>query len=215
MPCIDACVFPYPSGSHSVARIISDLRILGYSGAVLCTPPGRIDPPAGFSVFPARYIRSPAIREIQKEVQAGTKEGSICMVRAGEGGVTRSILTTPGVRILCDLQTAPRNSFDRVCAQTAADRGIAVDIRIAPLIQLRGVARQRVIRQYEEILLLQKRYGFPLTISSGAVSPEGLRSPRAVQALLSLLGMDRELIAGAFASIGDPASEKGPVRRIS
>ena len=215
MQCIDGCVFPFPAGSHSIARIISELKVLGFTGAAICDSPGNKRVQTDFLVFPSRYIKELTIRDIQKEIQMASREGALCQVRAGEGGINRTILTTPGVHMLCDLHNAPKNSFDRVCAQIAAEKNIAIDIRISPLRELRGVSRQRVIRQYEEILLLQNRYEFPLTISSGARSPYDMRSPRAITALLSEIGMDKNLIERSFATIPELMSGYSPVRRIS
>jgi ribonuclease P/MRP protein subunit RPP1 len=214
MQCIDGCVFPFPAGTHSVARIISELRGLGFTGAVVCNISEKQIQNNSFSVFPARYITGPSLRDIQKEIQAALREKIPCLVRAGDEGMNRVILTTPGVRILCDLHTAPKNSFDRVCAQSAAEREIAVDIRISPLCELRGVPRQRVIRLYEEILLLQNRYEFPLVISSGAFSPAGMRSPRAMNALLTELGMEKGLIEQSFATFPELIRDHSPVQRV-
>ncbi len=216
MQCIDGCVFPFPVGSFSVNRAISELKDLGYTGLVVCgLTKENIPEQSDFTIFSGRYIRVPGIREIQKEIQVASREDSLCIVKAGEGGINRSILTSSGVHVLSDLHNAPKNAFDRVCAQYAADHGVAVDIRISPLRELRGTPRERVIREYEEILLLQKRYGFPLIISSGAISPADMRSPRATEALLTSIGMDKDLIQESFATIPILLKGNKPVRRVS
>jgi len=215
MQCIDGCVFPFPLGSFSVNRAITELKNLGFTGMVACgVSGGNVPEKSRFSIFPARYIRAPGIREIQKEIQIASREGSISIIRAGEGGVNRSILTTSGVHVLSDLHCAPKNAFDRVCAQYAADHGVAIDIRISPLRELRGTPRERVIREYEEILLLQKRFEFPLIISSGATSPSDLRSPRATEALLTGIGMEKDLIRDSCATIPRLLRGDKPVRRV-
>jgi ribonuclease P/MRP protein subunit RPP1 len=216
MQCIDGCVFPFPVGSFSASRAIIELKDLGYTGLVVCgLTKEQVPEKSGFTIFSGRYIRVPGIREIQKEVQVATREGSLCIVRAGEGGLNRSILTSSGVHVLSDLHNAPKNAFDRVCAQYAADHEVAIDIRISPLRELRGTPRERVIREYEEILLLQNRYGFPLIISSGAMSPIDLRSPRATEALLTGIGMDKTLIQESFATIPRLLKGNKPVRRVN
>ena len=113
---------------------------------------------------------------------------------------------------LCDLYLAPKNAFDRVCALNAAERDVAVDIRITPLIELRGVARERAIRLYEEILLLQNRYEFPLIISSGARQPSDMRSPRAIESLLTGIGMEKDLIHSAFSIIPELVQKRKYIR---
>ncbi len=215
MQCIDGCVFPFPSGIQSVSRIVTELRHLGFSGAVICNSPEPQEEDSSFTRFHARYITSPALRDVQKEIRTAENENLLCLVRAGDEGFNRGVLSSPGVHVLCDLHLSPKNSFDRVCAQYAAERNVAIEIRISPLCELRGVARQRVIRQYEEILLLESRYEFPLTISSGACSPFQMRSPRAMRALLGEMGMNRELIDRSFSSVISVSEKYTPVRRVS
>lgn len=215
MQCIDGCVFPYPTGSCSVARLICELKALGYSGMAACGISVPRSVLSDFCIFPARYIRGAGIRDLQKEIQGISQKGIYCMVQAGENGINRALLTTPGVHTLCDLQNAPKNAFDRFCAQNAAERNIALDIRVRPLWELRGISRQRVIRQYEEILLLQNRYEFPLTISSGALTPTDLRSARAIKALLSEIGMDQDLIRESFASIPNLMEGHRSIREVT
>jgi ribonuclease P/MRP protein subunit RPP1 len=215
MQCIDGCIFPFPIGSFSLNRAITELKDLGYTGMVAYGVSGEAaQEQSGFSILPGRYIRGSGIRDIRKEIQIASREGSMCIVRAGEGKINRSILTSSGVHVLSDLHTAPKDAFDRVSAQYAADQGVAIDIRIRPLRELRGTPRERVIRQYEEILLLQNRYGFPLIISSGAMSPVDLRSPRATEALLVSIGMEKEQIQESCTTIPRLLEGKKTVRRV-
>lgn len=212
---IDGCVFPFPAGNFSVSRAVFELKETGFSGAVLIGQKTGIQVHNGFTLYPARYITHSNLREIQKECQKSFREGDIGIVRAGESGVNRSIITTAGVNVLTDLHSAPKNAFDRVCAQLAADRGVALDMRVKPLWELRGVARQRVIRTYEEILLLQNRYEFPLIISSGAHLISDLRSRRAIECLLSECGMETDLIERSWQTIPSLIEGNFPVQEIT
>jgi ribonuclease P/MRP protein subunit RPP1 len=139
---------------------------------------------------------------------------AIVLVQAGENGLNRSILTTKGVHILCGVHAAPKNAFDRFCARLAAEQRIAVDIRIAPLISLRGLQRQKVIRAYEEIGKLQQRYEFPLTISSGARSITDIRSPLAITHLLVSTGFDQDMVADAMKTLPGLINRGGGVREV-
>jgi len=212
---IDGCSFLFQSGSCSVGRVVSELKEMGYTGMVTCGIKDEKIPPGDFKIIPVSYIRGANIRAIQKEVQDPLKKGKYCMVQAGENGLNRSLLTLPGIHTLCDLQSAPKNAFDRFCAQLAADRNIALDIRVRPLWELRGVPRERVIRTYEEILLLQNRYEFPLTISSGAQTLFDIRTSRAVTTLLTEIGMDKDLITRSFASVLGLLENHQAAREIS
>lgn len=168
---------------------------------VACGGPECSQKYSGFQIFPAEYLGQKAQKELRRDIQSCAKNGRLCLVKAGEASFNRTLLTTPGVFALSETHLAPKNAFDRVCALQAADRGIAIEIRITPLLELRGVARERVIRLNEEILLLQNRYEFPLIISSGAKHPHELRSPRAIEALLTETGMERDLIRTALSGI--------------
>ncbi|HWQ64354.1 MAG TPA: RNase P subunit p30 family protein [Methanospirillum sp.] len=215
MQYIDGCIFLFQSGSCSVNRTISELKELGYSGMVACGINQNQIPAGSFQIVPARYIRGTNLKKIQRDVQDPTGKDQYCMAQAGENGLNRSLLTLSGVHALCDLHIAPKNAFDRFCAQLAAERNIAIDIRVRPLWELRGVSRERVIRVYEELLLLQNRYEFPLTISTGALTPYDMRSVRAVKMLLAEIGMDMDLICRSFSSVPSLLVKNRSVQEIS
>ena len=54
----------------------------------------------------------------------------------------------------------------------------------------RGIARQRAIHRYRDILVLEQRFEFPVTLSSYARSYLDLRAVREITGLCSLIGMD-------------------------
>jgi ribonuclease P/MRP protein subunit RPP1 len=215
MQYIDGCIFLFQPGSCSVNRAIGELKELGYSGMVACGIKPNEVPAGDFQIIPARYIRGSNFKNIQRDVQDPAEKDRYCMAQAGENGLNRSLLTLSGIHTLCDLHIAPKNAFDRFCAQLASERNIALDIRVRPLWELRGVSRQRVIRVYEELLLLQNRYEFPLTISTGALTPYDMRSIRAVKALLAEIGMDKDLICKSFSSVPNLLKKVKSVQEIS
>jgi ribonuclease P/MRP protein subunit RPP1 len=178
---------------------------------VACGSPRSTTVHPDFSLFYAEFVGSKGQRDVRRDIQSYTRDGTLCFVKAGDATFNRSILATPGVFALSDLHLAPKNAFDRVCATVAAERNVAVDIRITPLIMLRGVARERTVRLIEEILLLQNRYEFPVIISSGAKQPSELRSCRAVGSLLTGIGMEQDLIDAALTGIPDLIQRKKPL----
>jgi len=91
---------------------------------------------------------------------------------------------------------------------------VAVDISMVPLIQYRGTKRQRALQRYEDILLLHRRYGFPLTISSGACSILEQRSVREIRGLCALFGMTGVEVSEALASVGRLIEPEQPVRVV-
>ncbi len=83
----------------------------------------------------------------------------------------------------------------------AADNRVAVDIDLSPLISARGIARQRAIHRYRDILVLENRYEFPLVLSSHARSVLEMRSVREIAGLCSIIGMDSTGIEKALSGI--------------
>jgi ribonuclease P/MRP protein subunit RPP1 len=122
----------------------------------------------------------------------GQEKREITMAHAGEYAANRALLRTGKIMILRGIQWTPKNSFDHILSRMAAEKGIAVDIDFSSLICERGPSRQRVLQRYADIVRLHSRFGFPLTLSSGARSVLGLRSPREMKVLGRLFGLEEE-----------------------
>ena len=66
----------------------------------------------------------------------------------------------------------------------------------------RGHPRQKAIHRYIDLMILYRRFEFPLTISSSARSVLGMRAVREVTGLCSLFGMDETDVQVALAGVG-------------
>lgn len=213
MPIFDGCVFPYPSGQVSSSRFARDLQNLGFSGCVMCgTVPEKIR--YGMPVLTARYLSGIQPRLLSREIGRSAIEHDLVYVQAGDAGFNRTAIQTTGIHVLTDIQNTPKDGFDRYCAQLAADRGVAIDLSVRPLVELRDVARQKVIRKYEELFTLQNRYEFPLMLSSHASEIWHLKSPREMIRLFSLICDDEDLIRSSLGSISQVKQRVGPVREV-
>lgn len=214
MPLIDAGVYPYPAGPASQRRLAFELKELGFTGMVAIG--GEYREEQDFITYAGMLVPARS-RDLHKQAaRAGQTGGrTIFMVSAGENNRNRAVLTTPGVHMLTGIEQAPKDAFDRHCASLAAEREVAVDISIRPLIYTSGVHRQKIIRRFEEIITLQQRYGFLLTISSGAGSPVDLRAPKAIAALFRIISDDGELVSESFSSIERLRKRTGPVREMN
>ena len=80
----------------------------------------------------------------------------------------------------------------------AADNRVAIDLDLSPLISGRGYSRQRAIHRYRDILVLERRFEFPITLSSHARSILDMRAVREITGLCSLIGMDTSDVEKAF-----------------
>lgn len=214
MELTDACVYPYPAGDASVRRMALTARELGFDSIVGIgeSVGGEY---AGVRILQGAVIREQAIKDVIPAVKRAESRADVVFVCAGDVTFTRTLSSLPGVGVITGIHLARRPGFDHVAAKSAAVKGIAVEITLVPLLQLRGHARQRVLQCYADILRLQRRYRFPLVIASGARSVLEQRSVRAVCGLCSLFGMREEEVVAALGNTGRIVEAAGPVEVIS
>lgn len=213
MHVFDGCVFPYPSGTISIARYARELFDLGYSGCVAesTVPENRT---YDIPVWTARYLSEVPARLLSREAGRRVHVNELVFVKAGDATYNRNILTTQGVHVITDFHTTPKDGFDRYCAQLAAEREIGVNLSVRPLIELRDGARQKVIRKYEEIFTLQHRYEFTIVLSSHASDITHLKAPREMIRLFSLACKEEDILWESLGSICQIKNRTGPVVEI-
>jgi ribonuclease P/MRP protein subunit RPP1 len=96
----------------------------------------------------------------------------------------------------------------------AADNRVAIDLDLTPLISGRGFTRQRAMHRYRDILVLERRYEFPLTISSHARSILDMRAVREITGLCSLVGMDTPDVEMAFFGVDIITTPPNPAVKV-
>jgi ribonuclease P/MRP protein subunit RPP1 len=153
-------------------------------------------------------------REVQAAVRRFGQGSAIPMVNAGDYTFNRAILHIGGIRVLRDIQSSPRNSFDHILSRTAAERQVAVDLDISPLVRGRNYVRQKTLHRYADLVRLQSRFEFPLVISSGARSILEMKSPRDMVALCRLFGLDEEGVGQALMGISRLLHPEKPVEVV-
>ena len=214
-PYIDAGVFAYPLSHTSASRMIMTARKFGFNGVIMREPwskdvdhsslgslPISVQQDKAFLLIHGRVYSALTQKELRRAMQAPGLDASLQIpmlhiVDAGDATYNRWVLTTPGVSILSRIHAAPRHSFDHVCAKSATDHGICVDINLASLIP-NGTLRQKALRQFENVIILARKYEFGLTISSGAKGYLGICTPREIIAMCSLFGMDEDMVTRAL-----------------
>ena len=188
MKITDAAVFPYPCGDTSVRRLALEAKALGYDSLVaIDSPAGSLD---GVEVLSGIIVQDAPLRDVIARVKRAKDAGTVVSVSARDNGFNRAVLGLKGVHILRGIHAADKTAFDHVTAKMAADNTVAIDIDLSILISTRGVLRQRAIHRYRDVLIYERRFEFPVTLSSLARSYLDLRAVREVTGLCSLIGMD-------------------------
>ena len=221
MKITDASVCPYPVGDSTVARMALEAGELGFDSLVVIGEGGGRPPEPGSGPRPGpQVLRGVVISAAsQKEVirqtrKPAVRDADVVFVNAGDTSFNRAVVSVKRVHVIRNIQTTRRNAFDHVAARSAAEHGTAVDISLAPIICYRGRRRQRVLQRYADILALQRRYRFPLTISSHADSILGQRSVRDLRGLCALFGMTGAEVSEALSTVGRLVEPEMPVRVI-
>jgi ribonuclease P/MRP protein subunit RPP1 len=169
---------------------------------------------AGVSVMSGVLVRGAFAQEILPRVKRCKGTDTVVIVEAGDSGFNRAVLAMRGVHVLCGVHLTDRYGFDHVAAKIAADSGIAIDISLAPIIHERGATRQRALDRYLDIVMLQRRFEFPLVLSTHARSVLEMRSVREISALASLVGLDVGDVKQALGNAGRLCSPEPAVRVI-
>ena len=212
MKITDAAVFPYPCGDTSVRRLALEAKTLGYDSLVA------IDSPAGSSdgveILSGIIVQDTPLRDVIARVKRAKDAGIVVSVGARDNGFNRAVIGLRGVHILRGIHAADKTAFDHVTAKMAADNNVAVDMDLSVLISARGVLRQRAIHRYRDILIFERRFEFPVTLSSYARSYLDLRAVREVTGLCSLVGMDISGVEKALDSIGRVTTPPAPSVRV-
>jgi ribonuclease P/MRP protein subunit RPP1 len=210
MTIADACIHPYPEGDSSLRRMAVEAGELGFDSIVV--PDGTPLIYSGVRVIPAVLIAEETVRAVSGQLRKRGNGQSLVMVNAGENGFNRAVLNLKGVHMLRNLHLTRKQSFNHVCARQAADRGVAIDLDLYPVIHAAGRTRQRVLVRFGELIRLYSRYRFPLTISSNARSVLDLRSVEEITLLCSLFGMEEDDVQAALTTVGGLLNPPGPVR---
>jgi len=212
MKITDACVYPYPYGDSSVRRMAMEAKGLGFDRLVAAdTPSGEF---YGIEIFSGILIRDTPLRDLISRIKYERNHEAVVSVQAGDNGFNRSVINLKGVHILRGLHSADKNVFDHVAAKMAADNSVAIDLDLSTLLSRRGFTRQRAMHRYRDILVLMRRYEFPITISSHARSILEMRTVREITGLCSLIGMDIPDVEKAFFSVDIITASPDPTVRV-
>ena len=212
MKITDACVFPYPFGDSSVGRMALEAKSLGFDRLV--ADGAQSGEYYGIEILSGILVRDTSVRDLVNRVKRERNKDAVVSVQAGNNGFNRSVITMKGVHILRGLHSADKYAFDHVAAKMAADNRVAIDLDLSPIIAGRGFARQRAMHRYRDIMVLERRYEFPLTISSHARSILEMRTVREITGLCSVVGMDISDVEKAFVGVDTVTTPSPPAVKV-
>lgn len=195
----DACVFPYPSGDTSVRRFALEARYMGFDSLVCagCVS-GEF---SGVRIYSGLHTKAKNQNELVRAIRKCGASPDIVLVEAGDASFNRAAISTGGVDILRGIHNSGRRAFDDVCGRNAAENSVAVDLDISALVCRRGISRQKALESFAEIMKFQRKFGFMVSVSSGASSYVDMRSPDEIVSLCGLFGMEEDEVLSSLSSV--------------
>jgi ribonuclease P/MRP protein subunit RPP1 len=189
-----------------------EAKALGFDRLVAADTPSGVF--YGIEIYSGILIRDTAVRDLISRIKRERNNKAVVSVQAGDNGFNRSVINLKGVHILRGLHSADKNAFDHVAAKMASDNRVAIDLDLSPLISGRGFTRQRAMHRYRDILVLERRFEFPITLSSHARSILDMRAVREIAGLCSLLGMDIPDVEKAFFGVDIITTPPNPAVKV-
>ncbi len=212
MNATDASVCSYPAGDSSIRRMAIEAAELGFDSIVSIE--GNHADSDALSVLRGSIISASSVKEVLRQTKRAGETADLVFVNAGDLAFNRAVVTIREIQVLRNIYKTPKNSFDHVTARSAAEKGVAVDINLYPIVHYRGVGRQKVLHRYADLLMLHRRYGFLLTLSSNARSILDQRSVREMHELSALFGMTAEEVRAALGTVSRLLEPERPVKVI-
>jgi len=186
---IDLQIIPAPG---ETTGMLNHARQLGYS-AVGCVG----DKPSDASIdVVSRLDAAPrSQQELQRTLREKRLRHEVVSVLCLSKGVARQAARDPRVDLLRFPGSPSRRRtvwLDRQNAAAAGESGCLCEVVAGDLLTQDPDTLGYLIKQLRKEIVNARRYDVPMVLSSGASSVHGMRDPRSLAALMSLIGLGEE-----------------------
>lgn len=149
--------------------------------------------PSGTEVLPTSR------RDLRFKVR---KKLDYIVVCGGDYKVNRLAVAESEVDILAHPDLGRKDSgVDAIVARAAGENKVAIEVNLSRIIGASGVSRVYALRNLKKILMLSRKYGAPLVVSTGAESWLDLRGGEGVYHLLRLIGFQEDEAVDAMVTV--------------
>ena len=122
--------------------------------------------------------------DLRKKVQKSRKKADILIVRGGDLKVNRAACEDQRVDILSQPYRSRRDcGINHILARKAAENSVAIEINLKALLKTNLRYRYRILSQFRHIIELQRKFKFPIIITSSANTKYDLITPQDITAL--------------------------------
>ena len=133
-------------------------------------------------------VRAEGVEELHETVRRVEGDAELVAVHGGDEAINRAAIEAE-VDLLAHPNRGRGRTFDHVLAREAADKGVAIELSLAPVLRASGGERVEAIRDIHETLKFARKYDTPFVVSADAHDHLQLRAPREISALARLVGV--------------------------
>lgn len=131
--------------------------------------------------------------DMRRKVQKSRNRADILIVRGGDLKINRAACENRGVDILSQPYRTRRDvGINHVLAKKAADNNVAIEINLKNFMKTNLRYRYRILNQFRRLVELERKFQFPLTITSNASSKYHLKSPGDIASFSKCFSMTTE-----------------------
>jgi len=135
-------------------------------------------------------ILSKTTEDLKKNIKEIRKIADVLIVHGGNIKINRAACRDPRVDIIAHpYKNRTDCGINHVLAREAAKNEVAIEINMNNLLKSKLSIRSRVLSQYRQITKLQRKFKFPIIITTGAHSIYDLRTPKDIIVLSGSFGM--------------------------
>ncbi|MEE9474091.1 MAG: RNase P subunit p30 family protein [Candidatus Hydrothermarchaeaceae archaeon] len=140
---------------------------------------------------------------------ANSKDFDYVIVHGGDEHINRLAVSDKRVDILAHPERGRRDSgVDPFIARQAKKNNVSIEVNLRNLIFTRGNHRVNALKNVKRHLMLSRKYGSGIIVTSGARSRLELRSGEGVSQLLKLLGFNETEREAAMVAVPRSILEK-------
>ncbi len=151
--------------------------------------------------------------DLRRKVQKSRKKADVIIIRGGDLKVNRAACEDKRVDILSQPYRSRRDSgINHVLARKAAENSVAIEINLKTLLKTSLRYRYRVLSQFRHVIELQRKFKFPLIITTNAKSKYDLITPEDITALSKCFKMSFEESFDAISKIPQEIIEINDLR---
>jgi ribonuclease P/MRP protein subunit RPP1 len=205
---------------HNI-QLAEEAKRLGYNGIALIQSSKNYNKQDNmdlsnhdFNIFSGVEIYAKNPEDLRKKVQKFREHSDVVIVNGGDLKINRAACEDPRVDILAHPYKNRRDSgINHILAKKASENNVAIELSINQVIKTRLSFRAKILSQFRQILKLQRKFKFPLIITSNAYSIYDLRTPEDITAFAGCLEMTPDEIMSSLSKNPENIIKRSKIRK--